>query len=156
MGVGRAADEEEVWLHLEPIVVQDEGGGEEETPAPDLAERRALWEAKRRHHARAVPGRFGFDNLVPRSRPELWQDAPHSTLEELRTPEAQGRLAVCQLRSSLGPSRLNAGVATYAHPSGDLHFQRQEMPRAQDTLRGTRPGVGAPRQPNSEAHCSQR
>ena len=67
---------------------------------------------------------FSTDNLVPTPRPELWQDAPHSRLEELQTPQAQGRLAVCQLISSMEESRVNVGVATYASATGDVNFRR--------------------------------
>ena len=63
-------------------------------------------------------------NLVPRPRPELWQDAPESPLGALKSPQAQGRLAVCQLISSMDESRSNFGVATYASSTGDANFRR--------------------------------
>ena len=63
-------------------------------------------------------------NLVPRPRPELWQDAPESPLGALKSPQAQGRLAVCQLISSMDESRSNFGVATYASSTGDVNFRR--------------------------------
>ncbi len=86
---------------------------------------RADWEAKLRRFARAPGGRFGFDNLVPVPRPELWQDAPHSPVEALSSPQAQGRLSVCQLISSMEESRMNVGVATYASATGELNFRRR-------------------------------
>ena len=64
-------------------------------------------------------------NLVPRPRPELWQDAPESPLGALKSPQAQGRLAVCQLISSMDASRVDGGVATYAHAAGELNFRRR-------------------------------
>ena len=93
-----------------------------ETTAEDY---RADWEAKLRRFARAPGGSFGFDNLVPAPRPELWQDAPHSPVEALTSPQAQGRLSVCQLISSMEGSRVNAGVATYASATGDVNFRRR-------------------------------
>ena len=97
-------------------------------PAPANAttaeDYRAEWEEKLRRFARAPGGRFGMENLVPAPRPELWQDAPHSPLEALTSPQAQGRLSVCQLISSMEESRVNVGVATYASATGDVNFRR--------------------------------
>ena len=61
---------------------------------------------------------------MPAPRPELWQDAPHGPLHHLKSPEAQGRLAVCQLVSSMEESRVNFGVATYASATGEMNFRR--------------------------------
>ena len=44
---------------------------------PSLADYKIKWASREAHHARAVPGEFGRDNLVPQPRPRLWQDAPH-------------------------------------------------------------------------------
>ena len=101
------------------------------TPAtPGAAEERAAsyrkkWEQARDEYARAPGGAFEMGNLVPTPRPELWQDAPHSPLNLLTSPQAQGRLAVCQLVSSMEESRLNVGVATYASATGDVSFRRR-------------------------------
>ena len=116
-------------------------------PAPANAttaeDYRAEWEEKLRRFARAPGGRFGMDNLVPAPRPELWQDAPHSPLEALTSPQAQGRLSVCQLISSMEESRVNVGVATYASATGDVNFRRPSAiapPRRRTCDFGTFPG----------------
>ena len=87
------------------------------------------WDAARAWHARAQPcDAFGSNNLVPAPQPELWQDAPHGPLHHLTSPEAQGRLAVCQLVSSMEESRVNFGVATYASATGEMNFRRWRAP----------------------------
>ena len=89
---------------------------------------RENWERKLVHHARSPGGDFGHENLVPEPQSEFWQDAPHSPLGELKSPEAQGRLAVCQLFSNMEKSGVHAGVATYAQTTGETTLRRQ-VPR---------------------------
>ena len=105
----------------------DRGGGEDDE-ARARREIRAYpgkWHRKREWHARAPGGPFRHDNLVPRPQPSLWQDAPEAPLTDLESPEAQGRLSVCQLYGCMEPSGVHAGVPTYAHATGDLNFQRR-------------------------------
>ena len=105
-----------------------------------------------------------MDNLVPAPRPELWQDAPHSPLEALTSPQAQGRLAVDQLISSMEESRVNVGVATYASATGDVNFRRPSAiapPSRRTYAFGTLPGRTRPdgvearaRRPRGVRDCS--
>ena len=55
-----------------------------------------------------------------RPRPELWQDAPHSPLEKLKSADAQGKLAVCTLDSCMEEGQVTAGQASYAYAAGDV------------------------------------
>ena len=106
-------------------------GGTEPPPPPagtSTQAQQAQWAESRRFFSRAPGGAFSHENLVPTPRPELWQDAPHSPLEHLRSPQAQGRLSVCQLISSMEESRVNVGVATYASSTGDVNFKRRTQP----------------------------
>ena len=106
--------------------------GTDPAPSPEAttaATYQNKWNEARAWHARAQRRRaFGNDNLVPAPRPELWQDAPHGPLHQLKSPEAQGRLAVCQLVSSMEESRVNFGVATYASATGEMNFRRRSAP----------------------------
>ena len=108
-------------------------GARERAPAPPpetaaaAASYREKWDAALDRYARAPGGAFGMENLGPAPRPELWQDAPQSPLSLLTSPQAQGRIAVCQLISGMEESRVNVGVATNASATGDVTFRR---PRA--------------------------
>ena len=104
------------------------GDAEAVAPLPEpvaAASYQRKWDEARTWHARPQPDvAFASNNLVPAPRPELWQDAPHGPLHHLKSPEAQGRRAVCQLVSSMQASRANLGVATYASATGELNFKR--------------------------------
>jgi hypothetical protein len=101
-------------------------GGSSFPQNPEYVER---WDRLRARHSRAPGGRFGDDNLVPVPQPELWQDAPEAPLEQLRSHQGQGQLAVGRLYSSMEQSGVKAGQAKYAHAAGELHFAKRN-PRA--------------------------
>ena len=108
------------------------GDAEAVAPLPEpvaAASYQRKWDEARAWHARPQPdAAFASTNLVPAPRPELWQDAPHGPLHHLKSPEAQGRLAVGQLVSSMEESRVNFGVATYASATGEMNFRRRSAP----------------------------
>ena len=62
---------------------------------PSLDEYRLQWGRDLEKHSKPVPGEFGSDNLIPTPQPEFWQDAPHVPFDQLRSKEAQARLALC-------------------------------------------------------------
>ena len=115
-------------------------GARERAPAPPpetaaaAASYREKWDAALDRYARAPGGAFGMGNLVPAPRPELWQDAPQSPLSLLTSPQAQGRLSVCQLISGMEESQAHAGLATYASATGEMNFTRRSTPAGRRTI----------------------
>ena len=96
-------------------------------PRPSLADYEAKWAHEEARHARAVPGPFSRDNLVPTPVPVLWQDCPFVPFGDLKSDEAQARLAVVRPISGLEPASVADGVPRYAHNTGDVNFRRRAL-----------------------------
>lgn len=92
---------------------------------PTLDEYRAKWALEEAKYARSVPLPFSIDNLVPQPVPQLWQDCPHVPFAQLRSDDAQSRLAVVKPISGMEQASVNEGVPRYAHNSGDVCFRRR-------------------------------
>ena len=107
-------------------VYQEHGPGEVELPEvspierPTLQQYQAKWADKFAQHIRSNDDSFGAENLCPTPVPQLWQDAPHVPFHELKSPDSQGRLALCRPISGLQPSNIIDGLEKYAHISGDV------------------------------------
>ena len=63
---------------------------------PSLEEYQAKWAEKLTQHSKRNHGAFSVENLCPCPIPQLWQNAPHIAFHELKSPQAQGRLALCR------------------------------------------------------------
>ena len=85
-------------------------------------------------HARAVPGLFCRNNLVPTPLPPLWQDCPYIPFEKLQSTEAISRLSVCRPHSGLEPASCAGGVPRYAHNTGGVIFRRWASHQIASTL----------------------
>ena len=66
-----------------------------------------------------------MDNLVPVPHPEYWQDAPHVPFDQLTSPEAQARLALCRPINSVREAGVISGVPTYAQSESDMQVKRR-------------------------------
>lgn len=117
-----------------------EAPAEEARPgdSSELAAYRAKWAALLQDHERAPGGAFGFENLVPEPRSELWQDAPHSPLGQLKSADAQGKMAVCRLESCMEEGEVKDGVTTYAYTVGGSNFWRPAAGRGPPPPRARR------------------
>ena len=87
---------------------------------PSLDEYQIRWADKFAQHSLSNEDCFGLNNLCPVPVPQLWQDAPHVPFDELKSPDAQGRLALCRPISGMQQSCLIDGLEKYAHISGDV------------------------------------
>lgn len=101
---------------------------------PTLEEYQERWNAGLAWHARAVPGEFSRDNLVPAAVPQLWQDCPHVPFGALKSVDAQSRLSVCRPHSSLEPANCADGTPRYAHCTGDVNYRRRAMLQLSSTM----------------------
>ena len=97
------------------------------TVRPGLADYQAKWAYEEEKHGRAVEGPFSRNNLVPTPVPLLWQDCPHVPFAELKSVEAQARLAVVRPVSGLEQASVVDGVPRYAHNTGDVCFRRRAL-----------------------------
>ncbi len=113
--------------------VHDEGEDEPKVELPEvqpvqrptLAEYETKWAAGLAKHSKSNDEAFGAENLCPKPVPQLWQNAPHIAFHELKSPAAQGRLALCRPISGLQESAVVDGLEKYAHISGDVFFSRR-------------------------------
>ena len=123
-------------------------------PRPSLEEYRTKWAHEEARHARAVPGAFSRDNLVPAPVPLLWQDCPFVPFSDLKSDEAQARLAVVKPISGLEPASVADGVPRYAHNTGDVCFRRRNVLQLASTFGfviGKRSGEHMHLRPSEEA-----
>ena len=68
---------------------------------------------------------FSVNNLCPRPIPQLWNNAPHVPFHKLKSPAAQGRLALVKPFSGLEENTTIGGVERYAHISGETNFSKR-------------------------------
>ena len=107
---------------------EEDGPGQEELPyippieRPTLEQYQAKWTDKFVQHSRSNDDSFSAENLCPVPVPQLWQDAPHVPFHELKSPDSQGRLALCRPMSGLQPRNIIDGLEKYAHISGDVPY----------------------------------
>ena len=92
---------------------------------PTLQEYQERWAEKLALHSRGNDAPFGADNLCPTQVPQLWNNAPHVSFDKLKSPAAQGRLALCRPISGIEESTFVGGLEKYAHSSGDVSFSRR-------------------------------
>ena len=138
-GVATPADEDHQPL-LPQVRDEDLDKPEVELPKvqpiqrPTLAEYETKWAEKIAQHSRATDQAFGANNLCPKPVPQLWQDAPHVAFHELKSPAAQGRLALCRPISGLQESTVVDGLEKYAHITGDVFFCRRAAWQVASTM----------------------
>ena len=101
---------------------------------PTVEQYQERWDREMARHARAVPGDFCRDNLVPKPIPQLFQDCPHVPFDKLKSNEAQARLSVCRPHSGLEPASCADGVPRYAHNTGDVNFRRRAPRQVASTM----------------------
>ena len=77
---------------------------------PSLGEYQAKWAEKFEQHSKSNHDVFSIENLCPRPIPQLWQNAPHVAFHELKSPQAQGRLALCRPISGMQESSIVDGL----------------------------------------------
>ena len=77
---------------------------------PSLEEYQAKWAEKLTQHSKRNHGVFSVENLCPCPIPQLWQNAPHIAFHELKSPQAQGRLALCRPISGMQESSIVDGL----------------------------------------------
>ena len=77
---------------------------------PSLGEYQAKWAEKFEQHSKSNHDVFSIENLCPRPIPQLWQNAPHVAFHELKSPQAQGRLALCRPISGMQESSTVDGL----------------------------------------------
>ena len=77
---------------------------------PSLGEYQAKWAEKFAKHSKSNHGVFNVENLCPRPISQLWQNAPHVAFDELKSPQAQGRLALCRPISGMQESSIVDGL----------------------------------------------
>jgi hypothetical protein len=113
---------------------EDEEPMEEPAPAPyfptlrpSVEEYQAKWAHDEEQHARPVSEPFSRDNLAPCPVPLLWQDCPFVPFDELKSVEAQARLAIVRPVSGLEQASVVDGVPRYAHNTGDVCFRRRAL-----------------------------
>ena len=92
---------------------------------PTLAEYEDGWTKKLAWHARPVRGRFSDRNLVPRPRPDLWQDVPHAPFDARQSREAQARLSVKRPHCELQEPKVVDAKPKFAHMAGDCVWKRR-------------------------------
>ena len=77
---------------------------------PSLEEYQAKWSEKLTQHSKRNHGAFSVENLCPCPISQLWQNAPHIAFHELKSPQAQGRLALCRPISGMQESSIVDGL----------------------------------------------
>ena len=80
---------------------------------PSLGEYQAKWAEKFAKHSKSNSGVFNVENLCPRPISQLWQNAPHVAFDKLKSPQAQGRLALCRPISGMQESSIVDGLEKY-------------------------------------------
>jgi hypothetical protein len=92
---------------------------------PTLQEYQERWTEKLVLHSRGNDLPFSGNNLCPKPVPQLWNNAPHVSFDKLKSPAAQGRLALCRPISGIEESTFVGGLEKYAHSSGDVSFSKR-------------------------------
>ena len=77
---------------------------------PSLEEYQAKWAEKLTQHSKRNHGVFSVENLCPCPIPQSWQNPPHIAFHELKSPQAQGRLALCRPISGMQESSIVDGL----------------------------------------------
>ena len=82
---------------------------------PTLAEYEAKWAARLAQHSKPNDEAFSAESLCPKPVPQLWQNASHVCFHELKSPAAQGRLALCWPISGRQESTAVDGLPSVRH-----------------------------------------